>query len=102
MLQGGKGRNHSAWDVLGCRLPVEEKRQVTELFNAKKREWGGVVVGGVGGSTAERPSSRISVTLDGESKAQRGQALGPTAHGKVPPCLFSFPAPSHPHLPSDA
>lgn len=38
--KAGKGRNHSAWNVLGCHLHVEEQPRVTEFFSVKNRDGG--------------------------------------------------------------
>lgn len=84
----GKGGNHSAQGVLGCRLRAGEQPQGTKFFGVKNRR----------GLGAERPSGRIPFRAVEENRVQRGQALGPTAHGKAlyglaPACSHSLPHP---------
>lgn len=81
--KGGKGRNHSAWNVLGCHL---HRGAATShrILQCQKQ--------GRGSREPERPPSRISFMITGESEAQRGQ-VWPCA---VWPCRVSFSAPPYP------
>ncbi|KAF6288229.1 immunity related GTPase Q [Rhinolophus ferrumequinum] len=50
--KAGKGRNHSAWNVLGCHLHVEEQPRVTEFFSVKNRDGGA-------GNLRDRPAESL-------------------------------------------
>lgn len=88
-----------AWGVVGCAYTQRSSHRSQNSSVSKTASGGGK--GGKGGDQQggpERPSSRSTSELAGESRAQRGQILGPTAHtealcGLPPAFSHSLPHP---------